>query len=81
MVLCLPVPITEASLCRCGTDIVACVVVAVTDDVKLLMQRPGQILLAAVEGQLVRCCLVCGRVGSVNQEYEKVLIIQSNLKV
>ena len=53
----------------------------VTDDVKLLMQRPGKILLAAVEGQLVRCCLVCGRVGSVNQEYEKVLIIQSNLKV
>ena len=40
----------------------------VTDDIKLLMQRPGQILLAAVEGQLVCGGLVCGRVRSVNGE-------------
>ena len=55
-------------------DVVAGVCVVVTDDVKLFIQRPRQILLAAMEGQLVNSYFACFPIFSEMSKYEKPLM-------
>ena len=44
----------------------------VTDDIKLLIQRPGEIFFAAMEGQLVNCYFACFTIGSEISQDEKI---------
>ena len=51
----------------------------VTDDIKLLIQRPGKIFFAAVEGQLVDCYLACLAIFSEISQNENISGKETNL--
>ena len=82
-----PVSVTEASLsrfCKLSVyfflgDVVAGVCVVVTDDFELFIQRPRQILLAAVEGQLVNSYFACVPIGSEISNYENPLMRRKSI--